>query len=209
MSKWEDEGFASEAAYINHLVKAKEEAEAKAKALEKQEEERKANEAKAREEADRKAKEEAEAEALRAKKEQDALKEAESSMSDAEIKAANDMRIASLPAEQLEALAKEFEEATAEQKALLTDPRAVKAFIDIKCPASSSTHDLNPFKVKERELTIDEKILQAFGKVKDKPAPSSEVKGSGFTKLELSESASTRLKEKKERLDNARRELRR
>jgi hypothetical protein len=184
MEKWEEAGFASKAAWEANLVKKAEDAEARAKAAE---EALKASEAAietANAEAEAKAKADAEAAQKSAQEAEEAKKkeaQAKANMTDQEVEAANNKRIAGLSKEEQEALAKEYEAGTPEQKALLSTPRGVGAFLDMKFPKQKETY--NPFKIREPELSIEDRIALAFGKAKESGAPAAqENKGTGFKK---------------------------
>lgn len=195
MEQWEKDGFASKEAWAQNMVKRAEDAEIRAKDAE--------DKTKAVEEAVRLEKEQSalatEEQAKVAKeaqeKEATAKLEAEKKLPASEIEAINTKRIASLKEEDRMALEKEYEGGTTEQKALLSTPLGVKAYLEMKHPEGSASK--NPFVIRDPELTIEERIAQAFNKNKQQSSPfSSQAEGSGFhLSEEAAKTAANRSKE--------------
>lgn len=192
--KWEDEGFATEEAYNKHQQTIKDLELDKSKLTGQVDEKQKVidgNRTKISELTEK----EKELEKIKTEQEESEKKrkEAEETERIAKEKALstpekmteqNDKRIASLPVEKREALKKEYQEASPEQKAVLADPANMSAYLDLKLGSPAETKP-NPFDVVvTKQDDIQSQVAKAFNMVDKTGVVIKEREGSGFTPTE-------------------------
>lgn len=97
---------------------------------------------------------------------------------DEEVATSNSGRIASLKEEDRKALEDEYEKGTTEQIALLSTPRGIEAYLEMRHPGSVAS--TNPFAKKEPVVSIEDRINAVFGNNQQKQSPARKELGSGF-----------------------------
>jgi hypothetical protein len=214
METWEEEGFASEEAYNKYQQTIKDLEAEKQKLLGQVDEKQKVidgNRTKISELSDSK-KELDDLKAAKDKKEQEAREEAERKNKEEElanqtpekIAERNTKRIAELSPQQREQFKQEYEQASAEQKALLEDPEKMEAYLELKLGGTSQTS--NPFDIEKKQTTVPlkEQVAQAFGLVDNNSPALPSRDGSGFKPTEAvktkQEKNSAKIEEAREHL---------